>query len=208
MSPRQTGPSLLADLFLKFSVAGIIGARTFGVAPHANLINVKIAYKDGTLAPKAVIAQAIIDVTEEHNKNKARDPDYEKNPFRFRGSVINMSWGFTKDEDDPSTIANQIREAEKAGIKMYASAGNENIDAYETYPCALPPVSCIAAVDNRYKKAWFSNYGRAVDFVAPGDDILSLGIADDHALVRKSGTSMATAYATGAAAIFTFVSAR
>ena len=57
-------------------------------------------------------------------------------------------------------------------------------------------------MDNNYKKAWFSNYGGSVDFIAPGQDIISLGIASDNALKRMSGTSQACPHAAGTAAIF------
>lgn len=80
------------------------------------------------------------------------------------------------------------------------------MDASSTYPCANLQTYCIAAVNRNYRKAWFSNYGGAVQFLAPGDEILGLRIASDVDLRRMSGTSMATAYASGAAAIFTFVS--
>jgi subtilisin family serine protease len=73
------------------SVAGIIGAKMYGVAPHASLVNVKVIQNNGLLPnSKAGIAAAIRDITAEHKRNKElakTDP----NPWNFRGSVINMS---------------------------------------------------------------------------------------------------------------------
>lgn len=167
------------------------------------MINVKITNNNGKGGTKAQIAQAILDVIKEHNANKDKDPDYKHDPFHFRGSLINLSLGWN---GDAFAIFYQLKGANEAGIQVFAAAGNDNVDASNIYPCANVQTHCIAAVDDSYKKGWFSNYGSAVDYVAPGDKILSLGIKSDTDLVYKWGTSMATAHATGAAAIFTFVS--
>ena len=63
-----------------------------------------------------------------------------------------------------------INAANEAGISVFAAAGNKNEDASNTYPCAYPGARCIAAVDNTYNKASFSNYGSVVTFIAPGQD--------------------------------------
>lgn len=70
-------------------VAGIIGAEEYGVAPMANLINVKVMDDHGAAWAFGPINQAIEDVTREHLINKAKKPDYED--FTFRGSIINLS---------------------------------------------------------------------------------------------------------------------
>ena len=49
-----------------FSVAGIAGADQYGVAPWANLINVKVLDKDGYGRRLRDFAQAIIDITAEN----------------------------------------------------------------------------------------------------------------------------------------------
>lgn len=145
-------------------MAGIVGARVAGVAPAANLINVKIANNQRQANSKQV-AQALLDIIAEHKANKAKlHPDF----WDFRGSIINMSFGQI---EDPMVLSSQVVAAEEAGIKIYASAGNNNIDAGRNrhYPCAYPGVSCIAAVDSSYRKTYFSNYGSVVDFLAPGE---------------------------------------
>ncbi|KAK3684399.1 hypothetical protein LTR37_020305 [Vermiconidia calcicola] len=75
----------------------IIGARTFGVAPRANLINVKITNNSGHGGSFASLGQAIEDAITEHNANKAEGPDFNKDPFHFRGSLINLSLGWEGD---------------------------------------------------------------------------------------------------------------
>ena len=67
---------------------------------------------------------------------------------------------------------------------------------------------CIAAIDENYKKIPESNYGSVVDYLAPGNKIMSTYIRNDNDVAKLTGTSQACAFATGAAAIFTFVSPR
>ena len=177
------------------SVAGTVGAKQYGVAPYTDLINVKVL---GEGASTAGLASAIGDVTKDHNAKKSAS---NSDVWTFRGSVINMSLGF---EGVAWPVVYALVSATDAGIGVFAAAGNENKDASSTYPCSLPTVYCVGAVDNNYVKADFSNYGSYVQYIAPGDDIISLGISSDTALATKRGTSQATPHVTGAAAIFTF----
>lgn len=57
-------------------VAGIIGAKDCGIAPRANLINVKVMDDNGAAWSKGPIAEALVAVTREHIINKAKKPDY------------------------------------------------------------------------------------------------------------------------------------
>lgn len=114
-----------------------------------------------------------------------------------------MSFGF---KNDAHAVLYQLIAANEAGIKVYASAGNSDEDASNIYPCANLQTACIGAVDNNYRRASFSNYGSAVKYAAPGEMIMSLGVRSNVDLFARSGTSMATGFASGAAAIFTSVS--
>jgi subtilisin family serine protease len=148
-------------------VAGIIGAKRYGVAPKVHLYNVKVIGDDGKAPGWKFLYQAINDIVDTHI-SKLGTPG-------FRGSVINMSIGYDG-EPDP-VLAAALDNAKAVGILAFASAGNKNIDIGAVgasgghYPCAYKAVTCIAAVNEEYQKAEISNYGAAVAFVAPGTGI-------------------------------------
>lgn len=139
----------------------------YGVAPFASLINVKVIDNNGKPPKTLYIAQAIRDITAEHNQNK-RKAKSDPNPWNFRGSVINMSFSWV---GDGFALLDALIAANDAGISVFAAAGNQNEDYGDRYPCANVQTRCIAAVDATYNKWKASNYGNTIDFVAPGKDI-------------------------------------
>lgn len=115
--------------------------------------------------------------------------------------VVNGSFG-------ASTFSNAEYDAIKSlkdnGILFVAAAGNDgsNNDSNPTYPASydLPNIIAVAATDNSDNLASFSNYGiSSVDIGAPGVNILSTVPGNNYQ--RMDGTSMATPFVTGAAAM-------
>mmetsp|Transcript_39513 Transcript_39513/g.104253 ORF Transcript_39513/g.104253 Transcript_39513/m.104253 type:complete len:648 (-) Transcript_39513:97-2040(-) len=90
-----------------------------------------------------------------------------------------------------------IEKAWAQGIAVVACAGNKNQDACAYTPGYIAATINVGATDSDDHRSDFSNYGSCVDIFAPGSDIISAGVADDHSLVSWSGTSMATPHVTG-----------
>lgn len=100
-----------------------------------------------------------------------------------------------------------LQRARDKGVLVVAAAGNEhqNTDLVKNYyyPCAykrLTNIICVAAVNIRNELLTSSNWGKTnVDVAAPGENILSTVPGGKYSYM--SGTSQATAFVTGLAAL-------
>lgn len=116
-------------------------------------------------------------------------------------SVVSLSLG----GENPSTVLdNAIDYARTADVLVVAAAGNEGVnnDTIPSYPANsnYDNVISVAATDSSDALAGFSNYGPVtVDVAAPGRGILSTYLASSF--LTMSGTSMATPYVAGLAAL-------
>ncbi len=112
--------------------------------------------------------------------------------------IINLSLGTNTTFSGPTDIQLAVDYAWRKGALIVAAAGNGGTARLD-YPAALPNVVSVAAVDQSGKRASFSNYGPGLSLSAPGVQILTLSANNDvHYL---SGTSLATPFVTGAAAL-------
>lgn len=166
-------------------IAGLIAGRAagdervLGVAPDALIAPIRF---DGALeqAPAAMIADAIRTGAE-------------------RGQVLNLS--FAVPVDDPQ-IREAVRFALARDVVVVAAAGNERREqpGLTWYPAAYDGVLAVASVDAAGQPAEDSNRGDWVDIGAPGVGLVSLS-AGGTGFVSVSGTSFATAVASGVAAL-------
>ncbi len=125
--------------------------------------------------------------------------DRKRNGVNVR--VINASWGSTAYS---KALEDAIRAAGEEGILFVAAAGNNGTsnDRSPHYPSNydLPNVISVAATDRFDNLTSFSNFGiKTVHIAAPGRDIASTWLNDDYR--DASGTSMATPYVAGVAAL-------
>jgi len=132
-----------------------------------------------------------------------------------KADIMSNSWG---GGGSSKLIQSAIKQAQKAGILFVAAAGNDgsNNDVKPSYPASydkdekFDPITNILSVgasDNQDAPAEFSNYGsKSVHVFAPGVLILStypvkLTKEGRRPYVVMSGTSMATPYVAGVAAL-------
>lgn len=127
--------------------------------------------------------------------------------------VISMSLGAPVDPGESySNIYNDLgKKALAKGTLIIAAAGNDSqrdkgIVAPVGHPANCPSIMAVAALDNKLAVAWFSNGGLntdggQIDIAAPGVDVYSSWKSPAN-YNTISGTSMATPFVAGMAALF------
>jgi serine protease len=133
--------------------------------------------------------------------------------------VINLSLG---SEGTSQTVKSAIDRAWAAGVLTVAAAGNSGKNLVE-FPANLANVLAVGALDERKERAFYSNTGADLDFVAPGgncdrddngdgygdciyqqmpdDRFVEIGRHDQFCYCGLDGTSMATPHVAAAAAL-------
>lgn len=171
-------------------IAGIIGARmgngfpVHGVSPDVSLMILK--YYDSKISGSANL------------ENTIRAIRYA---VRMGANIINYSGGgILRSQAEEDTL----KWAAEQGVLVVAAAGNEgmNSDFFHFYPAdyELPNILSVAAVDRDRKLMSLSNFGlHTVDVAAPGKNIYSTLPGGTYGYM--SGTSQATAFVTGVAAL-------
>lgn len=165
-------------------MAGIIAgkgngnAEASGVAPAAKILPLKV-FEEGRAYTSDIVRA--IQYAEANN-----------------AKVANVSFGSRF--ENPA-----LREAiANSNMLFVCAVGNNgyNMDKYPVYPAAFgfDNVIAVSSVDTNGKLSVFSNYGeKSVDVAAPGEDVLSAWL--DNTYQKGRGTSVATAYVSGEAAL-------
>lgn len=110
--------------------------------------------------------------------------------------IINLSLG---GRGDSPYMTEAIEYAVGKDVLVIVSAGNEHDLTDYYFPASNEEAIVVSATDEEDDFADFSNYGRSVDIAAPGVGIVSAYPGDSYQ--SMNGTSMATPYVSGAAAV-------
>ena len=180
-------------------VAGIVGAKTYGVAKRVELQGVRVLDCQG-MGNATTLLAGINWVLQDHAANSTV-------------AVANLSLAgpFSK----AANIAVDVMDL--SNIFTAVAAGNDDYYACDYSPASALGAFTVAASDILVLppspsagaapapgdvdiKAPFSNWGRCVDMYAPGTAILSVWL--NSGLAYASGTSQASPHVAGVAALF------
>ncbi|MFE1881527.1 type VII secretion-associated serine protease mycosin [Streptomyces diastatochromogenes] len=181
------------------AMAGIIAGHghgpgdtegVMGVAPEAKILPVRVILEDGDSArakARTTRGNALAD-----GIRWAAD---------HGADVINLSLGDDSNSAHPEPSEDEaVQYALKKGVVVVASAGNGGDKGdHVSYPAAYPGVIAATAVDKYGTRASFSTRRWYAAVSAPGVNVV---IADpDHKYYEGWGTSAASAFVSGAAAL-------
>ncbi len=111
--------------------------------------------------------------------------------------IISMSLGASTGSDRLKQATQKVIEQGKILIIAAGNSG-EGADTIK-YPGGYPDVICVGSINREMRRSSFSSTGRNLTIMAPGESILSCYPPDQYA--RLSGTSMATPFVAGVAAL-------
>ncbi|GHF72642.1 hypothetical protein GCM10010218_62450 [Streptomyces mashuensis] len=160
-------------------VAGIVGGATYGVARRASLVSVRILDCSGRTTTARAIAG--FDYVSAH---------------AVRPAVLNASitGPFS------SALNTAVASVAEKGVPPVVAAGNSDDNACDHSPAGAGAALAVGATDRADRMADFSSHGPCTRVLAPGEDIESDAVGGGAVL--KSGTSQASPYAAGVAALY------
>jgi subtilisin family serine protease len=181
------------------AVAGAIGGRTLGVAPEAEIVDVKMVECTKLRGTVEAILQGTKWAIMDHKANG-------------RPAVAN--WSFIADTAaDIPALDTAVAQLRAAGIAVIVSAGNVDINACKVSPGNANGAVVVGAstlvrdaqtqrmVDMRAPNTAF---GPCVDVYAPGDSVLlpSFDASRTPSVQLWNGTSMSAGFVSGAVALY------
>ena len=171
----------------------------------AKIVPVKVFYQASFTTADA-LAQAIRWAAGETVRTSDGKNVTNSNPAK----IINLSLGT---EQQSTTLENAVKAAQGRGALIVAAAGNAGGSSL-FYPARYSGVVAVGAVNSKFQRSCFSNYGSGLDIMAAGGDgflqnsacsgrndeaILSTLPGNDYGY--EAGTSMATPLVAGVAAL-------
>jgi len=182
------------------AVAGAIAGKTLGVAPEAEIIDVKMVECGKLRGTIKAIVDGTAWVIQDHKEHPRRP------------AVAN--WSFIADTSTHILqLDSAVAQLRAAGIPVIVSAGNVEINACRVSPgnadgAVVVGASMLARDATSQKiidrRAVNTAYGPCVDLYAPGDSVLlpSFDATQSPSVQLWNGTSMAAGYVSGAMALY------
>jgi cerevisin len=157
-------------------VAGLIGGKSVGADPYANIISVVVLADNGYGKYSDII----------------KGLEYIQNDSLAKKNVIiNMSLAGNVN----SVFERVINSLISRGLIIVAAAGNNGALACDYYPAGIAGVITVGSINKDTAMSTFSNYGKCVDILAPGEVIYSSLPNINYGYM--SGTSMAAPLVAG-----------
>lgn len=181
------------------AVAGAIAGRTLGVAPEAEIVDIKMVECTKLRGTIKAIVDGVTWVVEDAKRHG-------------RPAVAN--WSFIADTASRiPPLDSAVQRLRAAGIPVVVSAGNVEINACRVSPgnasgTIVVGASSVTREGNETKvkdrRTHGTAYGACVDIYAPGDSVLlpSFDVGRSPTVQLWNGTSMSTGYVSGAVALF------
>lgn len=187
-------------------VAGIAAAKgnngrgIMGVAPRARVMSVRVT--SGAATPSTHTTRMVcgLDFVAAHGAD-----------------VVNMSLGIELNGANDTLLHEAIQRVYAKDIPIVAASGNDGSDgADDGSPSKYPEVFSVGSISSNGERSYFSNYGSALDFMAPGHRVGSLMSSEYSLFIPEedvtqdlpnetyaalSGTSMATPHVAGIVAL-------
>jgi subtilisin family serine protease len=160
-------------------VAGILGAKTYGVAKSVRLLGVRVLNCQGS--------GTFADVIEGVDWVSANSPG---------PAVANMSLGGSKS----AAVDTAVNNLAASGVFVAVAGGGSGTDACNFSPGGASGAFTVAASDRTDHVASFNNTGPCIKLYAPGVQITSLWLNGTTATL--SGSSMSAPHTAGVAALY------
>ena len=165
------------------AVAAVVGGNTVGIAPKIILHAIKVLNSQGSGYMSDII--------------KGLEFIYATRNKIFP-TIINLSLGGSKS----TSLNNVIQKCIDDKIIVVVASGNSGADACNYSPASASNALTISAHDNVKTRPSWSNYGKCVDFFAPGVSLKSAWNTSTTSYTMVSGTSFSSPVTAGIVARF------
>jgi subtilisin family serine protease len=178
-------------------VAGTVASSSYGVAPRASVLPVRVLAYDASATPPAC------------NGSVGGVAAGIRYAVAKGARVVNLSLGtLVPGLSSSSAISAAVDEAARAGVLVVFAAGNSSVPVTDSYGGSA---LIVAATGPSGQLAGYSQRGAGVSLAAPGGDPQALGSCSPSSCVTSlfptgryavaAGTSMAAPHVAGTAAL-------